>query len=114
MTATAKINATNAPAAIPETKPRYGLLDSYVTTAAVNAPASNKPSRAILITPARSENKPPSAANKSGVASRIVEKSRISRNVNKSSILPPRVPLQRRDEKDDDRLQHLDQVLRDE
>ena len=48
-----------------------------MTTAAVNAPASINPSSAILITPARSENMPPSAANISGVAERIVEKSRM-------------------------------------
>jgi hypothetical protein len=43
--------------------------------AAANAPANIFPSRAILITPERSENIPPSAARTSGVANLIVDQS---------------------------------------
>src|SRR5829696_10168299 len=71
----------NKPASIPASKPIHGLAfpiprrvsAAWVTAAAVNAPASILPSSAILITPERSENRPPSAASTSGVASRIVE-----------------------------------------
>jgi hypothetical protein len=51
-----------------------------VTEAAVNAPANNSPSSAILMTPDLSEYKPPSAANTNGVDRRIVENR--SENVN--------------------------------
>ena len=44
--------------------------------AAANAPASMMPSSAMLMTPARSENRPPSAANTNGVASRNVDMTR--------------------------------------
>src|SRR3982751_4720614 len=66
---------------MPASKPIQGLAApapkrtsaAWVTAAAVKAPASIFPSRAILITPDRSENRPPSAASTSGVASRMVD-----------------------------------------
>src|ERR1043165_10292216 len=70
-----------SPAIMPASKPIHGLAlpipnrwsAAYVTAAAVKAPASIFPSRAMLMTPDRSEKSPPSAASTSGVASRIVE-----------------------------------------
>src|SRR6188768_2198309 len=102
-----------APTPSPHRNPRYGLLSSYVATAAVKAPASIRPSRAILITPERSENIPPKAAKISGVAPRIAEKSKMSKNegVNNSLILFPRVSLQRGYKNNDDRLEDLDKVF---
>src|SRR6267142_2725970 len=61
------------PAAMPDNKPTQGLPAAYVMAAAVNAPASMIPSSAILMTPARSENRPPRAASTNGVASRNVD-----------------------------------------
>src|SRR3981189_1972916 len=66
----------NKPAALAASNPIHGLAfpspsfvsAAYVTAAAVKAPASIFPSSAILITPDRSENIPPSAASTSGVA----------------------------------------------
>src|SRR6266496_4317421 len=73
MQATACIAAISVPATIPASNPMYGLPTAYVTAAAVKAPASIIPSSAILITPERSENKPPRAARINGVESRIVD-----------------------------------------
>src|SRR5215813_2907707 len=73
-----------SPAAIPATRPKNGLLDAYVTAAAVNAPASIIPSSAILITPERSENIPPNAASTRGVANLTVDQ--MSDTVNISLI----------------------------
>ncbi len=64
--------------------PSHGLPVAYVTAAAVNAPASIIPSSAMLITPERSENSPPSAARISGVDSLIVDQ--ISARVKRSAI----------------------------
>jgi len=61
-------------AAIAASIPTHGFCVKTVTAAAVNAPASINPSSAMLMTPARSEYNPPSAARTSGVAVRIVEK----------------------------------------
>ena len=74
MHATAWTPAMAAPAAMAASRPTHGLPAYQVTAAAVNAPASIRPSSAMLMTPARSEKSPPSAASKSGVAVRIVEK----------------------------------------
>src|SRR6201995_3611833 len=49
--------------------------------AALNAPASITPSSAMLMTPERSENIPPSAARMSGVASLMDEKRRLTLNM---------------------------------
>src|SRR3954451_5322181 len=76
MHATAWIRAMAAPATIADASPTQGLRAYHVIDAAVNAPASIKPSSAMLMTPERSENIPPSAASSSGVASLIAEKSR--------------------------------------
>src|SRR6185369_4915586 len=84
---------------MPPSKPIHGLavpIPSRVSTqcvnaAAVKAPASILPSSAILITPERSEKRPPSAASTSGVASRIVEA--MSENV-KMSLMCLNVPRQ--------------------
>src|SRR5215204_4647439 len=103
------------------TRPTHGLPLAYVVAAAVNAPASIIPSSAMLMTPDRSENKPPSAARMSGVERRIVEK--INAIVKRSAIglLPPKRVAEaedrrakkcfRRDEQDNRRLQNLDDVL---
>jgi hypothetical protein len=73
MQATAWMPATAAPAAIAARRPTQGLPAYHVTAAAVNAPASIKPSSAMLMTPDRSENIPPSAASSRGVASLMAE-----------------------------------------
>src|ERR1043165_5719122 len=72
---TACMSAMAAPAIIADASPTQGLPAYQVTDAAVNAPASIKPSSAMLMTPERSENIPPSAASISGVASLMAEKS---------------------------------------
>src|SRR4051812_22508867 len=82
----------NRPAVIPASSPTQGLKlpmpifvsAAYVTAAAVKAPASILPSRAMLMTPDRSEKSPPSAASTSGVARRIVDQT--SANVKTSLI----------------------------
>src|SRR5215203_5259822 len=76
MHATAWRPAMAAPASTAETSPTHGLPAYHVTAAAVNAPASISPSSAMLMTPARSEKSPPSAASRSGVAKRRAERSR--------------------------------------
>src|SRR4030095_1383143 len=73
--------ASKSPAATPASKPTHGLAlpspnftsAAYVTAAAAKAPANIFPSSAILITPERSENMPPSAASTNGVANLIVD-----------------------------------------
>src|SRR5690242_2617656 len=90
-----------------------------VSAAAVNAPASIFPSSAILITPERSEKRPPSAASTSGVARRIVEAMSESVKMSFMCLNAPResssdCPLEEsfsRDEQDDDALQHLHDVF---
>src|SRR5829696_5120802 len=119
----------NKPASIPASKPIHGLAfpiprrvsAAWVTAAAVKAPASIFPSRAILITPDRSENRPPSAASTSGVASRIVEaRSEIvkislinlgSNCSRESSAYKPLKESLSSYEEDDDALQHLHDIL---
>src|SRR5215510_1907725 len=116
-----------SPAIMPPNKPIHGLaapIPSRVSTAcvsaaAVNAPASIFPSSAILITPERSEKRPPSAASTSGVASRIVEA--MSERV-KMSLMCLNAPRQSSSEspleetfssykQDDHTLQYLHDVL---
>src|ERR1043166_2139779 len=88
-----------SPATIPPNKPNHGLAApiprlvsaACVSAAAVKAPASIFPSSAILITPERSEKRPPSAASTSGVESRIVEA--MSESV-KMSLIELNVPRQ--------------------
>src|SRR4029079_2829223 len=118
----------NSPAIIPPNKPNHGLAApmprlvsaACVSAAAVKAPASIFPSSAILITPERSEKRPPSAASTSGVASRIVEA--INENV-KMSLMCLNVPRQSSsespfeetfssNEQDDHALQNLHDVFR--
>src|SRR4051794_10034086 len=111
-----------SPAAIAAANPTNGLLVAYVTAAAVNAPASIIPSRAILITPDRSENIPPSAARISGVARRPVDQ--INEIVNRSLMSSFLKVLQQsqflkglaeeslgRNKQNNGRLQNLDDVL---
>src|SRR6185369_15977811 len=112
---------------MPPSKPIHGLavpIPSRVSTqcvnaAAVKAPASILPSSAILITPERSEKRPPSAASTSGVASRIVEA--MSESV-KMSLICLNAPRQSssespseetfsRDEQDNHALQHLHDIF---
>src|SRR5262245_53909392 len=120
-----------SPARSPASKPTHGLAfpipifvsAACVTAAAVKAPASILPSSAMLITPDRSENSPPSAASTSGVASLIVDA--INENVkmslidsspqtyHRSSAHEPLKERLRGDEKDDDPLQHLHDVFSD-
>src|SRR5690349_8454928 len=81
------------------------------------------PSSAMLMTPDRSENSPPSAARISGVESRIVD--HMSETVRSSAMrfgranpaakTGQRLAEQRftRDKQNDDRLQNLDDVLGD-
>src|ERR1044071_3688319 len=88
-----------SPATMPPSKPNHGLAApiprlvsaACVSAAAVKAPASIFPSSAILITPERSEKRPPSAASTSGVASRMVEA--MSENV-KMSLMCLTLPRQ--------------------
>src|SRR5689334_1387984 len=123
MQATAWISAISNPAATAAMRPTHGLPLAYVAAAAVNAPASIMPSSAMLMTPDRSENSPPSAARMSGVERRIVEK--IKAIVKRSAIglLPPKRVAEaedrrakkcfRGDEQNNRRLQNLDDVFRD-
>src|SRR4029079_9943408 len=120
----------NSPAIIPPNKPNHGLAApmprlvsaACVSAAAVKAPPSIFPSSAILITPERSEKRPPSAASTSGVASRIVE---ATSEIVKISLIglnsqtlhrksSTQKPLEKRlssDEENDDSLQHLHDVF---
>ena len=62
------IRASSPPATIPTSRP---MTHEPVTSAPhrpQNAPISIMPSSPMLMTPLRSENRPPSAANSSGVA----------------------------------------------
>ena len=86
MQASACIAAISIPAPIPANRPTNGLPTACVTAAAVNAPANIIPSKAILMTPDRSENIPPKAARIKGVVSRIVDQ--INDMVNISAIGP--------------------------
>src|SRR5689334_4751389 len=126
------MTAMKSPARIPESKPTHGLAlprcnflsAAYVTAAAVKAPASIFPSSAMLMTPERSENSPPSAASTSGVANLMVDA--IKEKVKMSLIrLGPQAlrrpdsahePFEKRfsrNEENDDSLQHLHDVFRD-
>src|ERR1043166_6526258 len=112
---------------MPPNKPIHGLAapaprrvsTQCVSAAAVKAPASILPSSAILITPERSEKRPPSAASTSGVASRIVEamseKVKMSRMcLNASRQSSSQSPLEEKfssDKQDDHALQHLHDVF---
>src|ERR1044071_8704737 len=119
-----------SPATMPPSKPNHGLAApiprlvsaACVSAAAVKAPASIFPSSAILITPERSENRPPSAASTRGVASRIVEamseRVKMSRMGLRSQTFHRRSSLQEpfeesfsSNEQNDDALQYLDDVL---
>src|SRR6185369_11883305 len=118
----------NSPAIIPPNKPNHGLAApmprlvsaACVSAAAVKAPASIFPSSAILITPERSEKRPPSAASTSGVARRIVEA--MSESV-KMSLMCLNLPRQSSsespfeetfssNEQNDHALQHLHDIFR--
>src|SRR5574339_324533 len=107
MQVTACTRAINMPAPIAATRPIHGFPVVHVTDAAVNAPASIIASSAMLMTPARSEKRPPIAARMSGVASRIDEPSRTSV---KTSATPESTSERRlgRHEQNDQRLQNLD------
>src|SRR5699024_4460814 len=63
---TARRTPTTAPAIGATTTPRYGERVREATTAARKAPASNWPSMAILMTPARSQIVPDNAPKISG------------------------------------------------
>src|SRR4029078_11995876 len=63
----------NKPASAAHISPIQGLPTFTVTAAAVNAPASIMPSRAMLMTPPRSHNIPPNEASVSGVAYLIID-----------------------------------------
>ena len=69
------MSATSRPATAAHIKPTHGLPILTVTAEAVNAPASMIPSSAMLMTPPRSENIPPSEASVSGVAYLTIEAS---------------------------------------
>src|SRR5947209_5694603 len=127
------MSATAMPAATAARRPTQGLPAKWVTTAAVKAPASISPSKAMLITPERSEKSPPRAARSSGVVRRMAEERSSIRKRSRMSHLPfdaagasgvggPGAPpgepaaaedLLGRHEEDDHRLEHLHQVLRD-
>ena len=62
------ISASRPPAAIPISTPRYQVPVRSAPSTAKNAPVSSMPSSAMLMTPLRSENRPPSEAKISGVA----------------------------------------------
>src|SRR6185436_8073528 len=119
-----------SPASMPPSNPIHGLAPpmwrlvsaACVTAAAVKAPASIFPSSAMLITPERSEKRPPSAASTSGVASRIVEA--MSESVKMSLIVlrsqtfhgssSSQEPFEESfgsDEKNDDTLQNLHDIF---
>ena len=66
------IQATRAPATTPQAKPSHGEPMNQAPNTPVSAAVSIVPSRPILMMPARSLRIPPSVANSSGVASRIV------------------------------------------
>ncbi len=87
--ASAWIEATAMPATIAAAIAIQGLPVKWFTAAAANAPASISPSSAMLITPERSENIPPSAASRSGVASRIVEKTIATLKISSIRPSPP-------------------------
>ena len=65
---TAWMSASAPPAAIAISTPRNHELVRSAPSTPKNAPISSMPSSAMLITPLRSENRPPSEAKISGVA----------------------------------------------
>ena len=64
----ARISPTSSPAIGAAMRPIHRLSVRLATTAERNAPASNCPSIAMLMTPARSQSTPESAPNTSGTA----------------------------------------------
>src|SRR5438876_9324311 len=62
------------PVPAPQAEPSHGVCNVSVPTAAPKAPISIMPSSAILVTPERSQSKPPSAAKISGVEIRKVDR----------------------------------------
>src|SRR6185503_5568899 len=106
---------------------------SYAPTAAPNAPVSRIPSRAMLITPERSDSTPPIAASAYGMVMRRTcetndSESRLRSSSDMAALFvgsgdrkrghrlglaqPPAVRGCHRDGEDDDRLEDIDQVLR--
>ena len=65
---TAWMSASRPPATIANTRPRNHEPVMSAPSTAKNAPIRSMPSSAMLMTPLRSENRPPSAAKVSGVA----------------------------------------------
>src|SRR6266542_2709258 len=106
----AMIDANTMPAATPHATPRYRSPVAQWTRNEKNAPASMKPSKPMLITPARSAISSPPAAKISGVANVIVVWSQF---VSKGPISPPPPPPPPVDEPPAPRDEHDHQPLRD-
>ena len=86
----AKIAAPTPPVIMATSSPMNGLPENQVPATAAKAPMSMRPSRAMLVTPERSESRPPMAANTSGAAERSVA---VSRATVKKLVSASRGPL---------------------